>query len=250
MTGMPERVERDQLAEALSELARTLQDEEGVGQTLQAIVEAAVGTVPGAEYAGVSMIEDRRTLATPAATDELVVKVDQAQYDTGQGPCLDALFEHRTVRVPDLAHETRWPAFVARAVALGVGSMLSFQLYVAGDRLGALNLYAARAGAFDDSSERVGPLFAAHAAVALAEAQKQQQLSQAMDTRDLIGQAKGILMERFRLTSDQAFALLVRASQRTNTKLRDIADHLVRSGELADRPRTPRPRPGQPAGPL
>ena len=230
------------LADQLSALARVLQAEEDVDATLAAIAHAAVGTVPGAGHASISIIEGRREVRTRAATDELPRAVDHIQYETGQGPCLDTLYEQETVRVADMAAEQRWPEFSTRAAELGIGSMLAVQLYVDGDDLGALNLFAERPEAFDDDSEHIALLFAAHAAVAMAGAQKQQQLRSAMHTRDLIGQAKGILMERHRLTGDQAFTLLVRASQTTNRRLADIADDLVASGVLAE----PAPR-GQPS---
>ncbi len=219
----------------MGDLARSLHEEDSVEDTLQGIVDAAVGTVPGAQYAGLSVIEGRLTVRTRAGTAGLVHQVDQAQYDTGEGPCLDALYEQHTVRLSDMATETRWPRFTYRSAELGVGSMLSFQLYVEKDNLGALNLYAREKHAFTDESEQVGLLFATDAAVAMADAQKNQQLSQAMAVRDLIGQAKGILMERHKLTGDQAFALLVRASQHTNTKLSEVARYLVETGELRDR---------------
>jgi ANTAR domain-containing protein len=110
--------------------------------------------------------------------------------------------------------------------------MLSFQLYVVGDNLGALNLYSREPAAFDDESEHVGLLFASHATVAMAGAQRNEQLNRALGTRDLIGQAKGILMERHKLTAEQAFMLLVRASQASHMKLRDIAEQLTTMGEL------------------
>jgi hypothetical protein len=144
--------------------------------------------------------------------------------------------------------ETRWPRFAQRAFHAGAGSMLSFQLYVEGDNLGALNLYARQPGAFDDESEHVGLLFAAHAAGAYAGAQKQDQLIAAMATRDLIGQAKGILMERYKISGDRAFSLLIRVSQNTHRKLRDVADELVRSGELTGQQRGPRDSDGSVPG--
>ena len=110
--------------------------------------------------------------------------------------------------------------------------MLSLQLFVEGDDLGALNLYNSEPGAFDKESEHVGLLFASHAAVAYAGSQKKSGLVRAVETRQLIGQAQGILMERKKITADEAFALLVAASQSTNVKLREVADALVRSGEL------------------
>lgn len=228
-------VPANDLARTLSDLARSLQDERGVDETLSGIVSAAVHTVPGARYAGVTVVRARRTVDTVAASDELVYKVDRAQYDSGQGPCLDAVWEQRTVRLTDIGEERRWPEFTRRAAHLGIRSMLSFQLYVTRDNLGALNLYADEPDAFTDESEYVGLLFAAHAAVALAGARQHQNMTRAVSMRDIIGQAKGILMERHRISADQAFAVLVGASQRTNTKLADIARSLTETGELPRR---------------
>ncbi len=222
----------DELAVKLSDLARTLQDEDTAQETLDAIVGAAVGTVPGAQEAGLTVVIRRREVETQAATADLVRQVDKAQYETGEGPCLDATYKHRTVRLPDMTQEKRWPEFTRCAVELGVRSMLSFQLYVHRGNLGALNLYSCERNAFDDESEHVGLLFAAHAAVAMSGARQQEQLRRAIAVRDLIGQAKGVLMERHKLTADQAFALLVRASQQTNSKLVDVAEYLVDTGEL------------------
>ncbi|MEV0720974.1 GAF and ANTAR domain-containing protein [Asanoa sp. NPDC050611] len=225
------------LADRLGELARAFQAERSVADTLDAIVRAAVGTVPGADHAGVSQVENRRTVRTTTGTDRLVYDVDQIQYDEHEGPCLDALFDHLTVLVADMAGEARWPRFSARALTLGVGSMLAFQLYVDSGSLGSLNLYSRRPGAFGDVSEQVGLLFAAHAGVALAGAQQLSHLSRALDVRDLIGQAKGILMERHKLTGDQAFGLLVTVSQKTNTRLVEVARYLVDTGDLGARDR-------------
>jgi GAF domain-containing protein len=221
---------QDMLAVRMGELARSLQQEGSLQDTLQGIVTAAVDTVPGAQFAGISEVQGRLEINTPALTDELVRASDAAQYETG--PCLDAIYVEQTVRVSDMASEDRWPEFAKRAAQLGVRSMLSFQLYVVGDNLGALNLYNREPDAFDDESEHVGLLFASHAAVAMAGAQRNEQLNRAMGTRDLIGQAKGILMERHKLTADQAFMLLVRASQATHTKLRGIAEQLTTVGQL------------------
>ena len=133
-----------------------------------------------------------------------------------------------------MAHEQRWPRFAAAAGEAGAASMLSFQLYVEKDNLGALNLYSYRPNAFDDESEQVGLMFASHAAVAFADAQKIDQLNHKAAPRDLIGQAKGILMERYNISSDRAFAVLVRVSQHNNRKLRDVAEELVSSRQLSD----------------
>jgi transcriptional regulator with GAF, ATPase, and Fis domain len=220
------------LADRLSELARTLEQQPDAQLTLDAIVQAAVETVPGAEHASISVIRRRREVETRASTDEFARAVDQAQYDSGHGPCLDALYDEATVRLPDLTAEPRWPRFVRAATGLGVGSMLAVQLFVVGDDLGALNLSSREPSAFDDESEHVALLFASHAAVAMSSAQEQALLRKAVSTRQLIGQAQGVLMERFKITDEQAFTLLVRVSQDRNRKLTAIADQLVHSGEL------------------
>jgi transcriptional regulator with GAF, ATPase, and Fis domain len=144
---------------------------------------AAVHTVPGAQYAGITVVQARQAVNTRAATDELVRKIDEAQYETGQGPCLDAAYQMRTVRLSDMTTEQRWPEFTGRASDMGIGSMLSFQLYVTQDNLGALNLYSTHADAFHDESEDVGLLFAAHAAVAMAGARQHEQLERALSMR-------------------------------------------------------------------
>ncbi|WP_202918620.1 GAF and ANTAR domain-containing protein [Saccharothrix deserti] len=230
------RPDPDELAVHLSEVAQTLHQQHSTQGTLDEIVRSAVETIPGAHDAAITTVLAKREVRTVSMSGELSAKVDQAQYDTGQGPCLDALYEHKTTSMPDVNHETRWPRFTERARRLGVSSMLSFQLFVRDDDLGALNLYSPDTEAFDEESEHVGLLFASHAAVALAAAQQREHLTEAMRTRDLIGQAKGILMERHKLTGDQAFTLLVRASQRANIKLRDLADELVHTGRLARSP--------------
>ena len=222
----------DELAQQLSELARALQSEPQTGPMLDEVVAAAIRLIPGVDEGSISAVVARRQVSSQNHSGELPRLVDALQTEIGEGPCLDAIFEHSTVRVPDMATEDRWPRFAAQAAEAGAAAMLSFQLYVAGDNLGALNLYGRRPHAFDDESEHIGLLFASHAAVAFADAQRIDQLRQAVDSRDLIGQAKGILMERYTITPDQAFQLLSRVSQHTNRKLRDLAEQLVVSGKL------------------
>jgi GAF domain-containing protein len=222
------------LAERLSALAQAMQAADSVQSTLDAIVQAAVVTVPGAQYASLSAVRGRREVVTVASTGELARAVDQAQYEAGEGPCLDALYHRASVRLPDLAVESRWPDFVTRARQLAVGSMLAVQLFVEGDELAALNMQSRQAHAFTDESEHIARLFAAHAAVALAGAEQRAHLMVALDSRDSIGQAKGILMERHKVTAPEAFAMLVRASSLSNRRLVDIADQLVVTGALPE----------------
>jgi GAF domain-containing protein len=222
----------DDIADLMSRVARTLQAEQDVGTTLQAVVEVSVGTVPGVQYAGVTIIEDRHRLRTEASTGDFPRKMDQLQHDAAEGPCLTSASHHGTVRMNDIDSERRWPEFVRRAREAGLGSALSLQLYVQGDSLGALNLYSTRRGAMNAESEHVASLLAAHAAVALAAVRRESELRQALETRDTIGMAKGIVMERYGVDPDAAFRVLVRLSQETNTKLREVARQVVdtRSG--------------------
>ncbi|GIF04968.1 GAF and ANTAR domain-containing protein [Actinoplanes siamensis] len=227
-----ETVPGEDLATALSEVARFLHSEHDEQSTLETIAAAAVDTVPGARHAGLMVVRRHREIETRAATDDVVRDVDQAQLDTGQGPCLEAVYQRKTVRLGDLTREKRWPVFAERAGGLGIRSMLSFQLFVEDDSLGALNLYAPEPQAFDDDSEHIGALFAAHAAIALTGVRQQEQCGDATQVRDLIGQAKGILMERYQITADLAFGLLVQVSRGTGTKMVDVARHLADTGDL------------------
>jgi GAF domain-containing protein len=219
------------LAEVLSDVARTLSSESSLEETMRAIAEGSVRTVPGADYAGITLVRSRKSLEPVAATDDLVAESDRAQQDLGEGPCLDAIWTEETVSVEDLEHDERWPRFGKRALELGVRSMLSFQLFTEGNNLGALNLYSRETSAFDEESEHIGLLFATHAAVALRGAQQERHLSEAIRSRDVIGMAKGILMERHKIDEQLAFSLLVKTSQSSDMKLHDIAAFLVRTGD-------------------
>jgi GAF domain-containing protein len=219
----------DDLAVRLSRSARDMQREDDPATTLAAVVTAAVQLVPGADEGSITAVTGRRHVTNEAASGDLPRRVDALQQETGEGPCLDSAYEQETVRVDDMSSEQRWPTFARRAAEAGAGSMLSLQLFVSGDNLGALNLYGGR-GAFDDESEHVGLLFAAHAAIAYAAARREAQLLRAVGTRELIGQAQGILMERHRIPASEAFARLVVASQHRNVKLRQIAEALIETG--------------------
>lgn len=231
----------DSLAQSLSELARDLQAADSVEDVVAEVVGAAVALIPGADEASISVVTGRRLVTPQTPSGGLPDRLDRLQTELGEGPCLDAAFDHETVRVPDMANDPRWPRFAPRAVEMGAASMLSIRLYVEGDKLGALNLYAHQVDAFGDESEHVGLLFASQAAVAFADAQTIAQLEQKAATRDLIGQAKGILMERHHVTADQAFTVLTRYSRDNNRKLRDVAADLVTNRRLPDRPSTPTP---------
>ncbi|MFD0203336.1 MULTISPECIES: GAF and ANTAR domain-containing protein [Saccharothrix] len=204
------------LGATLGAIARTLQAEPDVESTLAAIVKAAVDHVPGAQYAGIALVERGRKVRTVAPTGDVVATIDEVQFRTGQGPCLDAIAEHRVFRTGDLIAEDRWPAFTPEAAATGLRSMLSYRLFVSDTTLGALNLYSRARDAFGDQADDDGRLFAAHAAIALAGAQTEAQLHLAIESRDVIGMAKGILMHRHDIDAVQAFRMLVESSQRTH----------------------------------
>jgi hypothetical protein len=225
------------IANQLSELARTLQAESDTESILEDIVGTAVRLIPHAAEASISLVKARRAVESHAASSDLPREVDAVQTETRQGPCLDAAYDEQVVRLPDMGSETRWPKFTPRAWDLGARSMLSFQLFVEGDNLGALNVYGDDVNVFDEDSEQVGLLVAAHAAVAFADSQEIKQLNDALTNRDLIGQAKGILMERHKISAHQAFTLLSTVSANTNIKLTRIAEHLVTSGELVTKTR-------------
>ena len=227
----------DELASALARFARSVQQQDDPDSTLAEIVRAAVDLIPGCDDGSISVVLGRKHVSSEAASSELPAVVDALQESTGQGPCLDAAYIHETVRVPDMAAETRWPVFAPLAVKAGAAGMLACQLYVDGDDLGALNLFSRTAGGLDEESEHFALMFAAHAAVAYAAAQEKEGLARTVATRQLIGRAEGILMERHKVTAEQAFSMLVRVSQHRNAKLRDIAERLVLSGRL-DEPRT------------
>jgi GAF domain-containing protein len=219
-----------------AQLARSLAMQDSLDEILQCIVDMARPTVPGAAFAGVSVVTARRELQTVAATDDICAQVDRMQYETGQGPCLDATWEQDTVRVDDLAEAGRWPTFSPLAVDFGIRSILAFRLFVHEERLGALNLYARAPGAFTDESVHLGQVFAAHAAVAWDHAKETDGLQNAIVTRSLIGQAQGILMAENKITAEAAFGLLRDASQRRNVKLREIAQQVVDTGALSSGP--------------
>ena len=164
-------------------------------------------------------------------TDPLVAELDDLQREQDEGPCLSALRERHTVRIDNTAADERWPRYGRAAAERGVRSVLSFRLFMDRQTLGSLNLYSDRVNAFTDESEAIGGLVAQHAAVAMSGSSAETQFQTALAGRDIIGQAKGILMHRDNMTGLQAFALLTRVSQETNTKLVDVAKFLVAEQE-------------------
>ena len=166
------------------------------------------------------MLISRRKVETSASSSQVAYDSDTAQFETDQGPCLDAIRKQHTIVIDDLETDDRWPEYRAKALALGVRSMLSLRLFMSEHTIGALDLYSKRANAFDHHSQIVGQVFASHAFVALKAATTEAGLNTAIRSRDVIGQAKGIVMARRHLTADLAFDLLRNLSQRRNQPLR------------------------------
>jgi GAF domain-containing protein len=215
------------LAVALAGMARDLLTQQTVQQTLDRIVEHAVTLVDGCEFAGILTVESGRP-RTLAATHDVARESDRLQVEVGEGPCLDAtLLDERVFRIDDLATEERWPRYVPKARELGIGSSMGFLLYTRDHNLGALTVYGSRPNAFAERSEHVGWLLASHAAVAFASARSDAQLQQAIASRQEIGEALGIVMERYKLTDERAFAFLQRLSSHRNVKLRLVAQEIV-----------------------
>ncbi len=171
-----------------------------------------------------------------APTATLVTDLDHTQMHHQQGPCLEAAVADSVVRSADLRLEQRWPAFAAAAVELGIRSTLSFQLYTHRKGAGALNVFSRRPHAFDVKTETALAMLAAHAAITLVASEKETQFQSALASRDIIGQAKGIVMERFKVDASRAFALITKLSQDSNTRLRVVAQQLVDSTNPRDVP--------------
>lgn len=219
------------LWDAFAHLARDMSDSQNLSDTLQTAVEGAVALVDHADSACISMVHRDRRIETPAATDALCRRGDELQYELDQGPCLQSIRQHETVRSHDLTTEDRWPRWSRRvSEEFGVHSMLCVQLFVTHDTLGALNLYSQQRHAFDDDDQAVALALAAHVAVALSSAKEFETLESAIASRTVIGQAEGMLMHRYALSPHQAFAVLARESQASHRKLRDIAADIVRNG--------------------
>ncbi|WP_244176130.1 GAF and ANTAR domain-containing protein [Gordonia lacunae] len=223
----------------IAELARQMHavpesTQDTTGQVLDSITAGAVEYVPGAQYAGVLLVDQKKNFDTLAPTDPLMNEADRIQKETGEGPCLQAAWDHHTVLVNDIGSDDRFPAFSARVLEeTPLRSSLSFKLFTDKGTIGALNVFSEETDVFGDESLEVGLLFATHAALALRAARQQQHFQSALASRDVIGQAKGMIMYRFRIDAVAAFALLRRLSQDTNTPLAKVAEKLIER-ELAE----------------
>ncbi|MCW2835294.1 MAG: hypothetical protein JWN68_3247 [Nocardioides sp.] len=206
--------------------------------TLDAIVRATLTSVPGFEHASISTRRRDGTIETLAGNDQLVWELDATQYDLHEGPCVDAIEDEPVVVVEHLRHEQRWPRYIPAAIEKGVRSQAGVQLFTDGRHLGGLNLYSTENDEIDRSSMDTARLFATHVAVMLGHAQEQDQLNRALDHRKVIGQATGIIMERYSIDEGRAFQFLVRASSTSNIKLYVVAQEVVTSSNEGYRSNT------------
>jgi GAF domain-containing protein len=219
-------------------LARVVLVDRDLTDVLGEITEIGRRAIPGSEAASVTLIHGGKP-STAAFRGQMAMDAEQLQYERGYGPCLDAGRAGLVFVVSDMRTEHRWPDYAAKVVARGVLSSLSVPLPFQEATIGALNHYSTRPAAFDEDDVALGEELADSVAVAVANAQhgarsaeEAANMRRAMESRATIEQAKGILMERHKLTADAAFTVLTHASQRSNVKLRDVADHLVQTGEI------------------
>ena len=227
-------MDRYEFNRQLADAARAMAEEPGTQLTLDRAVQMATDLIEHCDLAGISLVR-QDGIDTPAASHEELRQLDELQFQMAQGPCYDALRQEDVVLVGDLSGDGRWPAWGPRiAEELRLHSSMSFRLFTSADNFGVLNLYARRVDAFDHDDLLDGLILAAHAAVALAATLEEDQLHRALETRRTIGEATGILRERFDLSSEQAFGVLRRMSSHQNMKLHLVAQHLVETGSLPD----------------
>jgi GAF domain-containing protein len=230
---------RHEFNRQLAEAARAMSEEPGTQLTLDRAVQMATDLIDHCEMAGLSVVRGG-VIETPAASDETLRRVDEVQYEMQEGPCLQALHQTDVVTASNLAEDDRfpkWGRYVARE--LDLHSSMSFRLFTDGESLGALNLYSTQVNAWNHDDLLDGLIVAAHASIALAATLQEEHFKSALETRQIIGQAIGILRERFDLSADQAFGLMRRVSSTNNLKINQIARQLVDTGRLPDRPRKP-----------
>ncbi|HSP03039.1 MAG TPA: GAF and ANTAR domain-containing protein [Acidimicrobiales bacterium] len=215
------------LATTFADVARALLSDNDLDSVLNRIAAVAVEEVGGCESAGIDLIE-KQVVRCVAWTSETARQMGEIQNEAGEGPCLSAIREHETFRSDDLEHEDRWPQFAQRArTEMDVRSMLGFRLFAEEDTMGALNLHSSKPDAFDDRALAIGSILAAHAGIAMSWAREREYMATALENRDVIGQAKGLLMAQRNVDADGAFALLRAASQRLNIKLIQVAERLT-----------------------
>ena len=218
-------------AEAFARLAEELHAAGDVVETSEQVVAKAIDVLE-ADDASITMIRKANRLETIAPSSPVVEQLDRLQYELREGPCYKASWQGETMTSPDLAGDVRWPLWAPKAAATGVASMMAVELRTADKRVGALNLYFAKPRVFGPDDIEFATIFGRHASVAMESAATESGLIVALDTRKVVGQAQGILMERFDLNEVQAFEVLKRYSQDHNLRMRVVAEHLCETRTL------------------
>lgn len=192
------------------------------------LAEHAAVEIPGAKYAGITLSRNGKHIETPAATHIYPMLLDKIQQRHQEGPCLTAAWEEKTVHVADLETDDRFPLYRQDALAeTPIKSIMAFQLFIAGETIGALNVYSEEPNVFDSESRNIGLVFAAHSSVAWNSARRDEQFKKALASRDVIGQAKGMIMERYSKDANEAFEMLRQLSHDTNVPLAEVAAKVV-----------------------
>nr|WP_235852625.1 GAF and ANTAR domain-containing protein [Mycobacterium interjectum] len=223
-----------QLAGLIAEL-----DRNGMETTvgLHELVDSGARHVAGCQYAGITLADKAKAVSNVVATHRYPMVLDAIQNRCGEGPCLEAGWQHHVMHVEDLNIDRRWPNYQRHALEqTPIRSILSYELFADSASMAALNFYAEHPHSFTDESLEIGGVFAAHVALAWSMMRRQDQFRSALASRDVIGQAKGVIMERFNLDAVEAFELLSRLSQKSNTKLIEIARSLIDSEHPLKRP--------------
>ncbi len=215
----------------LAEAARRVADNSDTRRALASVVDLAL-TACICDRASVTLVRADGIVETAASSDDLVEQADALQYALNEGPCLRAAEHGGLYVIADTATDPRWPLWGPAVARLGLRSVLSVNLFTDHRVLGALNLYYQPRDEFSDDDVEVARVVAAHASVALARVRAEQDLWKAVDSRHLIGQAQGVLMERFALSPERSFSVLRRYSQQHNIKLYDVAMTLISTGDL------------------
>ena len=215
--------------EAVASLARRAREEQDLDDILETITHTAVEVIDGVDYCSVSFRRGQGPVETVAPTHPIAVAADELQYELEEGPCYDAVQTEPIVLSKHLEEDERWPRYSSKAAELGIASHMSTVLLITRDSRAALNLYSSRADGFDDLDD--AEQFAFHAGLILEDTEQLRHLDTAQGSRTVIGQATGIVMERFSMDRDAAFGHLVRVSQTTNVKLRRVAKRIVEDTE-------------------
>ncbi|GAB7068497.1 GAF and ANTAR domain-containing protein [Mycobacterium hodleri] len=218
----------DSIREAMADLTNGHSRNAALERALATVTTSAVGLVDGVDFADVMVIREGRAQSVSATVEPMLAELDAVQITLRQGPCLEAAVGGAMIRCTDLREDSRWPGYAAAAVAAGVHSMLSFQLATGPHGVGALNMFGLDPRDVDPAAEAIGALLATVATVALmTTARREGQFEVALASRDVIGQAKGILMNHFKVDATRAFEMLKSVSQNENTPLRSVAQQII-----------------------